>query len=193
MGKNGKDWLNNSPDYEMSQIGIDIKTAGTGDKCKTGDWATIAWTGALTNGNIVTSSADEADGKPKTFTVGGAEVFKCWDNALPELKEGTKATIKCPSNQVWGSLETTSPIGNDQIPKNSDITFEIEVIHCNISPYIAPVEVQPVTSTLQPDRCFVFHSDQSSEVDYVLATEETSNGSWRNGIVEQYVKDDAEQ
>ena len=184
--------MNASPSYEMSQIGIDIKTAGTGDKCKTGDWATISWTGALNNGNIVTSSAEELDGKPKTFTVGGSEVFKCWDNALPELQEGTKATIKCPANQVWGSLETTSPIGNEQIPKNSDITFEIEVLHCNIIPYVAPVDVQPVTTTMQPGRCFVFHSGVSAEVDYVLATEEYS-GSWRNVIVEPYVKDEPEQ
>ena len=191
MGKNGKGWQNNNAELELSQIGIDIKTAGTGDKCRVGDWATITWTGATPDGNIVTSSEVEGDGHGKTFSVGADEVFKCWDNALPELTEGTKATLKCPSNQVWGSFAAVSPIGNEQIPKNSDITFEIDVIHCNIEPYKKPVDKQPVTSTMHPNRCFVFHSDQSAEVDYVLATEDYS-GSWRNVIVEPYVKDELE-
>lgn len=98
MGLNGKGWENTSSDIQMSQIGIDIKTAGTGDKCKQGHWATISWTGALTDGSVVTSSADEGDGRPKTFSVGASQVFKCWDNALPELTEGAKATVKCPAS-----------------------------------------------------------------------------------------------
>ena len=99
--------------------------------------------------------------------------------------------MKCPASQVWGSFETVSPIGNEKIPKNSDIIFELEVIHCNIEPYKPPKDEQPVTSTLQPDRCFIFHSDMSAEVDYVLSSEDYS-GSWRNVIVEPYVRDELE-
>jgi FKBP-type peptidyl-prolyl cis-trans isomerase len=83
-GKNGEGYKNVDPTQAMSKIGIDVKTQGTGDKCKETDWATINWKGTLTNGEVVTDSLSEGTG-PKTFTVGRDEVFKCWDLAVQQL------------------------------------------------------------------------------------------------------------
>jgi hypothetical protein len=79
-----------------------------------------------------------------------------------------------------------APLGGDPVPKNSDVTFELEVIHCNDIPYVAPVISQPHTTTMQPNKCFYFHSDKSvgSEIDLVLSTEPYSGSNWRNVIVE---------
>ena len=172
-GKNGENYSNVDPSEIMAKIGIDISEAGTGENCKETDWATVHYKGTLTNGLVVTDSKSEGDGLPKTFTVGRHEVFKCWDLAVTQLKTGSKATVHCPAESVWGGFEAVAPLGGDPVPKGSDVSFELEVVHCNVIPYEAPVNAQPHTTTMQPGKCFYLHSDKSegSEVDLVLATE----------------------
>lgn len=69
-------------------------------------------------------------GYPKEFSVGASQVFKCWDLALPQLHEGDKATLDCPSYYAWGDAYTQSPLGGEPIPLKSDIDFEVEVVQC---------------------------------------------------------------
>jgi FKBP-type peptidyl-prolyl cis-trans isomerase len=61
-------------------------------------------------------------------------VFRCWDLAIPQLKSGTKARISCPSKYAWGAIEADSPLGGEPIPKNTDVTFDVEVVDCNKAP-----------------------------------------------------------
>lgn len=126
-GPNGDNYTNESADYDLSRIGVSVTTQGNGPKCTRGDWAIVHWKGSLNDGRVVTDSHSEGLGYPKTFAVGNAEVFKCWDLVLPQLHQGDKATVSCPSYYAWGGAYTLSPLGGEPIPLHSDITFDLEV------------------------------------------------------------------
>jgi len=85
-GPNGGGYSNIDASYDVSRIGIDIRTPGSGADCKVGDWTTIHWTGTLKDGRVVSDSRAELGGLPKTFALGAHEVFSCWDLAIPKLK-----------------------------------------------------------------------------------------------------------
>ena len=151
----------------------------------------------LKDGRVVTDSHSEGMGYPKEFSIGASEVFKCWDLVLPQLTEGTKATLDCPSYYVWGDAYTQAPLGGEPIPLGSDVDFEIEVMQCNKQPdrdnladkYFA----QPHTTTMQPDRCFYLHSHlgQDTPITWVLTTRD-ENGV-QTAAVEHKVLDDPSQ
>ena len=44
-GPNGENYKNTGADYDLSRIGIDVMTEGSGAKCKPGDWTTIKYKG----------------------------------------------------------------------------------------------------------------------------------------------------
>jgi hypothetical protein len=169
FGKNGENYQNNSPNFDLSLIGIDKTTVGSGPKCTTGDWAIVHWTGSLTDGRLVTDSRAEGLGYPKTFAVGKSEVFKCWDLALPQLRKGDKATIECPARFVWGGAYTLSPLGGEPVPLWSPVVFNLEVLDCGRNPesFAYYDYSQPHTTTLQPGKCFYLVSktaaDQNTE------------------------------
>jgi FKBP-type peptidyl-prolyl cis-trans isomerase len=48
----------------------------------------------------------EDDNRPKTFALGNADVFRCWELAIPQLKKGAKARLSCPSDLAWGGAYT---------------------------------------------------------------------------------------
>ena len=122
----------------MYNIGIDIIEPGKGDKCTEGDWTTVHWVGSLTgDGRVVTDSRSELGGLPKTFALGAHEVLSCWDLAIPQLKQGAKAHVSCPSYYAYGGAFTQSPLGGEPIPTHSDMDFEIEVVECNKVPDVA--------------------------------------------------------
>jgi|TARA_B110001450_G_scaffold232845_1_gene235659 FKBP-type peptidyl-prolyl cis-trans isomerase len=51
------------------------------------------------------------------------------------LHNGDKATIKCPSKFAYGSAFTPAPIGmGAPIPENSDITYDVEILDCEVKP-----------------------------------------------------------
>ena len=133
-GPNGDGYENDSADYDLSRIGIDIQMKGKGKKCSEGDWTTVAWKAYLKDGRLVSSSSEEADNRPKTFALGNADAFKCWELAIPSLKKGTKARLSCPSDLAWGGAHTPAPVGGEEIPIHSDIDFDIEILDCNRTP-----------------------------------------------------------
>ena len=59
FGPNGENYANDSPSQDLARIGIDIKQAGTGDRCKAGDWATVHWSAFLTDNRMVSDSKSE--------------------------------------------------------------------------------------------------------------------------------------
>ena len=135
-GPNGDNFTNIDANYDTSRIGIDIKEAGEGDKCKEGDWTTIHWTGYLKDGREITNSVVEGNGRPVTFSLGARELFYCFDLAIPKLHKGAKAHLDCPSYYVYGGAFTWAPVGGEPIPLHSDVEFDLEVIDCNHMPNI---------------------------------------------------------
>ena len=118
----------------MSRIGINFDKKGSGPQCNTGDWTTVHWVGRLKDGRVVTDSKMEGDQRPKTFTLGDHQVFKCWDLAITQLHKGDKAHLTCPSYYAYGGAFTQAPLGGEPIPLHSDIDFDIEIVDCNRVP-----------------------------------------------------------
>jgi hypothetical protein len=164
-GPNGVAYVNNSPHPDLARIGVDITTAGTGKKCKAGDWTTIHYKGYLKDGRKVTSTKEEKNGLPVTFALGNHETFACFDVALTQLQQGTVANIHCPYDLAWGNAFTWAPVGGEPIPLHSDIDFVVEVQECNRLPgtdaFSALYRDQPVSTTLQPSECFYLHLEES--------------------------------
>lgn len=73
-GPNGQNYTNESADYELAQIGIDIHTQKNPDSptCSTGNWVTVQWQGRLMDGRVITDSKAELGGQPKTFNLGNS-------------------------------------------------------------------------------------------------------------------------
>jgi hypothetical protein len=202
-GPNGENYSNTSPDYDLSRIGIDITTPGTGPKCKVGDWTTVRWEGYLKDGRHITSSTIEAQDKPKTFSLGAREVFHCWDLAIQQLHQGAKATLSCPSYYVYGGAFQWAPVGGEPVPLHSDVDFEIEVVECNRVPEFTQQVPQPKTTTMQPGRCMYLHSVASHEEGTPLTMDCESDGKTGDHdfhhfpsvpcYLEEWVKEDKSQ
>jgi len=198
-GPEGENYENNSANYEMSRIGIDITTKGGKDLCKPGDWTTIQYVGSLKDGRVVTDTRAEAGGLGKTFALGAHETFRCFDNAITQLHQGDKATVKCPSFQVWGDAWTQAPVGGEPIPLGSDVDFELEIVECNRNPEFTKQTIQPVTTTMQPNKCMYLHLEEADHTAYelVLSCQDGADwGSWwpaKYCMLEHKVEDDESQ
>ena len=125
-------------------------------------------------------------------------MFKCWELAIPQLRQGDKAKLSCPSHYVWGGAYTPAPLGGEPIPLHSDIKFDIEVVECNRTPEFTEQIKQPVTTTLQPKQCFYFHLDKSegTAYDLVLSADDEIWGWWwpaKYAKIEHKVVDDPSQ
>lgn len=173
-GANGAGYSNTDASYDLSRIGIDVRTAGKGANCKVGDWTTIHWTATLKDGRVVSDSRAELGGLPKTFALGAHEVFSCWDLAIPKLQQGSIARLSCPSYYAWGGARTWAPVGGEPIPLHSDVDFDVEVVECNRTPDFTEYMRQPITTTMQPGRCMWFHLEEADSTgnDMVLTEQE---------------------
>jgi len=178
----------------MSRIGINFDKKGSGPQCTTGDWITVHWVGRLKDGRVVTDSKMEGDQRPKTFTLGDHQVFKCWDLALTQFHQGDIATLDCPSFYAYGDTFTWPPVGGEPIPLHSDIDFEIEVLECGRTPEFVQQSPQPVTTTMQSNQCMYLHWDESQSLrdDLVLSTTTLPNeaGVFELTKLEHLLKDD---
>jgi hypothetical protein len=162
-GPNGENYKNDSADYEMSRIGINITKKGDDKHCRVGDWTTVHYVAKLKDGRIVSDTRAEPGNMPVTFALGAHETFRCFDNAITQLHNGDKAELSCPSFQAWGDAYTQAPLGGEPIPLGSDIDFEIEVVECNRTPTRVSQVNQPITTTMQPAKCMYLHFSQGEE------------------------------
>lgn len=132
-------------------------------------------------------------------------MFKCWDLALSQLHKGDKARVSCPSKLVWGSFEAISPVTGMPVPKNSDVTFKIDVLDCNVVPdhpvYEVKNHTQPKTTVMQPNKCMYLHLFESDNTAYdlVLSSQdddyEQDGKTWpgKFALLEEKVVDDPAQ
>ncbi len=94
--------------------------AGTGEEVKPGAKVTAHYTGALAkDGTIFQSSHD--GGQPIPF--GLDQVIKGWTEGVPGMKVGGTRRLIIPAAQAYGA-QSPSP----NIPPNSDLVFDIEVV-----------------------------------------------------------------
>ena len=202
-GQNGDNYQNDSANYDLSRIGISITEKGKGPACDAPNWATFHWKSILGDGREVENTKERfGEGqisRPDVITVGSRQSFNCFDIAFPNLKEGDKATLKCPSYYAYGGAHTISPLSDFVIPLNSDVTFEVEMLKCGVAPHVQDptIFVQPHTTTMQPNKCIVFRSYEeqgSGNTDFVLSTVPyEENDKFRQLAIEHYQVDDKDQ
>ncbi|WP_210252077.1 FKBP-type peptidyl-prolyl cis-trans isomerase [Rhodoplanes serenus] len=105
-----------APDGLASQ---DIKV-GTGPEARTGQRLRVHYTGKLTNGTTFDSSVGRA---PFTFTLGGGQVIKGWDQGVAGMRVGGKRRLVIPPELGYGARGAPP-----QIPPNSTLVFEIDLL-----------------------------------------------------------------
>lgn len=119
----GTKLANFNPREEVEQLEVIDTTVGTGDEVPQGATITAHYTGALVkDGTIFQSSHDF--GQPVTF--GLNQVITGWTQGVPGMKVGGVRRLVIPAAQAYGSA---SPSSN--IPPNSDLVFDIELVAIN--------------------------------------------------------------
>jgi FKBP-type peptidyl-prolyl cis-trans isomerase FkpA len=92
--------------------------AGTGDSPTASSTIKAHYHGTLRDGTVFDSSVDR--GQPFETSLSG--VIRCWQEAIPTMKEGGKSKITCPAAMAYGDQ------GAGAIPPGSALTFEVELI-----------------------------------------------------------------
>lgn len=99
-----------------------VMKEGNGAQPKATDSVTVHYLGTLTSGKKFDSSYDQ--GQPVTFKLN--EVIPGWTEGVQLMKVGSKYKFFIPPNLGYG------PQGNQMIPPNSVLVFEVELL--NVKP-----------------------------------------------------------
>jgi FKBP-type peptidyl-prolyl cis-trans isomerase FklB len=99
-----------------------VLTSGNGKAPAASDNVTVHYTGKLVDGTVFDSSVQR--GQPATFGVN--QVIPGWTEALQLMHEGDKWMLFIPSNLAYGDQGA-----GGQIPPNSTLIFEVELIKVN--------------------------------------------------------------
>ena len=94
---------------------------GNGEKPIKGQSVSVHYRGFLTDASQFDSSHDR--GHPFTFNVGEGEVIKGWDEAILDMKVGSKRTLIIPPDLGYGVRGA-----GRMIPPNATLMFEVELI-----------------------------------------------------------------
>ncbi|KAG9124894.1 FK506 binding protein proline rotamase rapamycin-binding protein [Ceratobasidium sp. 392] len=108
-------------------MGVQVERISPGDGKtfpKKGDTVQIHYVGTLTNGKKFDSSRDR--GSPFETQIGVGGVIKGWDEGVPQLSLGEKATLTITPDYGYGA-DGYPPV----IPPNSTLIFEVELLKIN--------------------------------------------------------------
>ncbi len=105
----------------MDTLGIETIKQGSGPAAKTGDTATVHYTGTLTDGTKFDSSRDR--GTPFSFTLGENKVIQGWEQGVLGMKVGEERKLTIPSSLGYG--DTGYP---PVIPPKATLLFDIELL-----------------------------------------------------------------
>jgi FKBP-type peptidyl-prolyl cis-trans isomerase FkpA len=98
-----------------------IDTAvGSGEEAKSGDTITVHYIGVLPDGTVFDASQNR--GQPFTFTLGGGQVIKGWDQGLLGMKVGGTRLVAIPPELAYGERSM------GQIPANASLIFQVELL-----------------------------------------------------------------
>ncbi len=113
-----------------------VISEGTGAVPTASDKVTVHYRGTFLDGKEFDSSYSR--GKPASFNVTG--VIRGWTEALQLMSVGSKWQLFIPSDLAYG------PNGNRNIPPNSTLLFEVELL--GIETNAKPKPAQPITSDI---------------------------------------------
>lgn len=119
----GTKLTNFDPTETVEQLQIIDTIVGNGAEVQPGATITAHYTGALCkDGTIFQSSHDF--GRPISF--GLSQVITGWTNGVPGMKIGGVRRLVIPAEQAYGSVRAAA-----NIPPNSDLVFDIELVAIN--------------------------------------------------------------
>jgi FKBP-type peptidyl-prolyl cis-trans isomerase len=103
-----------------SGLYIIITREGDGKEAINNKKVKVHYTGFLLDGTVFDSSSER--GIPASFTLGFGEVISAWDEAIPGMKQGTRARIITPSAMAYGEKSRNG------VEPYSPLIFDIEII-----------------------------------------------------------------
>lgn len=106
-----------------SGLKVEITAEGSGPLPQSGQRVFVHYTGTLLDGTKFDSSHDHPGGRPLSFVLGEGRVIKGWDEGIAMLKRGGKARLTVPPSLAYGSRAK-----GDDIPANSTLVFEVELV-----------------------------------------------------------------
>lgn len=114
---------------------------GSGESPKLGDEVQVLYKGRLIDGTVF-DSTEKRGNQPAKFKLG--QVIPGWNEALQLMKKGAKYELYIPSNLAYGERGSGA-----QIPGNSTLIFEVELVDFAAAPTPPPVPgQQQVTSDI---------------------------------------------
>ncbi len=102
-----------------SMIIDDIKV-GEGAEVQSGNTVAVHYVGTLQDGTEFDNSKKR--GEPFTFTVGGGQVIKGWEEGLVGMKVGGQRILIIPPEKAYGER------GIGPIPPNATLVFAIDLV-----------------------------------------------------------------
>ena len=96
-------------------------TVGTGTTAVAGKTVKVHYTGWLTTGKKFDSSVDR--GQPFSFSLGGGQVIRGWDEGVAGMKVGGKRQLRIPPDLGYGSRGAAGVI-----PPNATLIFDVELL-----------------------------------------------------------------
>ena len=112
-----------SNSFQIQGMTVDILRPGTGDTAKDGDTVTVNYLGRLPDGKQFDSSYDRK--QPFTFVLKQNTLVKGFYLGVVGMKIGEKRRLTVPPELGYGAN------GFLQIPANSSIIFEVELLAVN--------------------------------------------------------------
>lgn len=73
-------------------------------------------------GNEETFSSN-ISGKPHEFVLGSADVMRCWNIGVANMKKGSKRRLTCQVQSAFGDVSVPS-----FIPENATLVFDVELV-----------------------------------------------------------------
>jgi len=107
-----------------------VESPGAGGTPKAGDAVKVHYTGKLLDGTVFDSSKGnpQSNGEPIDFRVGVGMVIPGWEEGIMSMKKGEKRTMIIPSGLAYGTE------GNQGIPPNSVLLFDVELVEFSTPP-----------------------------------------------------------
>jgi hypothetical protein len=117
---------------------IDLKV-GTGAIMKTGENATVQYTGWFTSGGKPFDTSRQAGRGAYTVQIGAGNVIAGWDEGIPGMRVGGKRKLIIPGSLAYGATGQTDPnTGAVIIPPNATLIFEVELVGVAPGPTPSP-------------------------------------------------------
>lgn len=104
----------------IPHVTVSIVSEGRGPVVGVGQKINVHYTGRFTDGRVFDSSKDRG---PFTFTTGQRQVIRGWDETIPLMRVGTKATIVIQPEWAYGKTGFGA-----SIPPDTILVFDIEIL-----------------------------------------------------------------